>query len=634
MARMIGKKRLSQLTPLILILLLAAAGRIIHIDAESLWVDEGFSYWAIRHEDMFGLLQRDVHPPVYFVLLRAWAEVAGITELALRYFSVLPSVLSVAVVYQVGRELERLRGAKGETPIPLLAALMLALADMENYTAQETRNYTWHVLWALVSMWMFIRWVRLSKRGIYATHRARAQYAVPLLLWIAASLLLVYTHYIGVCLLAVQAVFVLFFLRGRVRLVALGALGVIGVLFVPWLLVVVGGQTANVGTGFNVPSTLASLWAWRVNWFTEQWALMIGLALLGVVGAVSKRASTTASAPAMNGFAYRHIPLSRYAVAFLLVAWLVLPVALTYLLNHRTPILMDYRITQITPAVALLIAFGLGQFRAQPGVLAFLVSVIVVYGVVVDDTPRPRPPWRAIGQAAAQYAVPGDLAMAHVTPSGDWQMVYYFERFMPEGVERRSLRQWQIEEGSTYATGLPALLQAHPHVWFMHWSKDLSGFEALAATGHLQTARLTWDWAGSELALYRFDVLPEDAITRYESNMILRDAAYHPEQQQLDLWWSAELPLNTDYTVSAILLNEAGQLVAQHDAPPYLRPTTSWQPGEVVYDPHLLQVVPGQTLTPGRYSVAVKVYQWTPDGIIVQPTANGDEFEVIATIEL
>jgi len=33
-----------QLPVLVLILLLAAAGRIINIDVESLWVDEGFSY--------------------------------------------------------------------------------------------------------------------------------------------------------------------------------------------------------------------------------------------------------------------------------------------------------------------------------------------------------------------------------------------------------------------------------------------------------------------------------------------------------------------------------------------------------------------------------------------------------------
>jgi mannosyltransferase len=175
-----------KLPAFVLILLLAAAGRINHIDLESLWVDEGFSYWAIRHPDMFGLILRDVHPPLYFVLLRGWAEVAGITELALRYLSVLPGLLSVAAIYHVARELERARGGTAETVVPLLAALLLALADMEIYIAQQVRMYTWHVLWAVLSMWAFTRWTRTGGRRSLAA-------------WVATSLLLLYTHYIGVC---------------------------------------------------------------------------------------------------------------------------------------------------------------------------------------------------------------------------------------------------------------------------------------------------------------------------------------------------------------------------------------------------------------------------------------------------
>src|SRR3970040_1296582 len=89
----------------VLILLLAAAGRFVNIATESLSVDEGFSYWAIRHPDMLGLLLKDVHPPAYFYMLRGWAGMTGISELALRYFSAIPSVLSVAAIYHVAREL-------------------------------------------------------------------------------------------------------------------------------------------------------------------------------------------------------------------------------------------------------------------------------------------------------------------------------------------------------------------------------------------------------------------------------------------------------------------------------------------------------------------------------------------------
>lgn len=594
----------------IVILLVAAWGRISGIDAESLWVDEGFSYWAIRHPDMFGVLLRDVHPPVYFVLLRGWAEVAGITELALRYLSVIPSLVSVAAVYHVARELERARGGRTESIIPMLAALLLALADMENYIAQETRMYTWHVLWTVLSMWGFLRWIRTRERFALAG-------------WMLASLLLVYTHYIGVCALVAQGLYALIFLRGRVRLQIIGALIAVAVVFVPWLAIVVSGQTDNIGTGYALPSTLETLFDWRVNWFTGQWALMLGLALLGLV------------ALRYQGERVK-IQLRPFAPAFLMLAWLVVPVLLTYILNLRVPILMDYRLTQITPAVALLIAFGLGNLRGLGR--GFLVAVIVFYGVTIDDVPVPRPPWRDVGLNAARYAVPGDLAMAHVTPSGDWQVIYYYERFMPEGVERRSLRQWQLEDGTTYAGGLPALLREHPTVWFMHWSSDRSGFDALASTGHIQTAVMTEDWLGNDLNVYRFDQVPPEigAITTYESGMILRDAAIHPDALRVDLWWSVASVLDENYTVSAFLLAEDGRLVAQLDSYPFdnQRPTSTWEANAVIYDPRPLELIEGlDELAPGTYAVGVKVYRWTPEGIIDILTLDGEEYVIIGSIE-
>ena len=600
-----------RLALLMLILLLATAGRVINIDAESLWVDEGFSYWAIRHPDMLGLLFDDVHPPVYFYGLRAWAGVAGITELALRYFSVLPGLLSVAVIYHVARELERARGQVTLTVVPLLAALLLALADMEIFIAQQIRMYSWHVLWVLLAMWGFLRWARTGER-------------LALIGWGAAALLLLYTQYVGLAALAVQGLYALVFLRGRMRKQALAVLLVVGVAFVPWLLLVVGGQTDNVGTGFNVPSTLESLWNWRAHWFTQQWPLTVLLALLGLVTVV------------YAGTRPVGMRLRPVGPALLLLAWIVVPVTGAYILNFYTPILMDYRITQITPAVVLLIAFGLGNLR-QPA-LGLLVTALVIYGVTTTDVYVERPPWREIGQDAARYALPGDLALAHVTPSGDWQMVYYYERFMPQGVERRSLRQWQREQAETYADGLPALLAGHPQVWLMHWSVDRSAFDALAATGHTPTAVMTHDWRGSDLNVYRFDQVPatDEALATFESGMILRQAAVIDEALRLDLWWSADEPPGADYVVSARLLNADGVLVAQQDAQPFdgQRPTSTWSAGEVIYDPHPLDLAEGlDDLPPGEYSAAVLVYRWTPEGIVNVPTVSGEDFVVIGTLQ-
>lgn len=615
---------------LMLILLLAFVGRLLNIDHESLWVDEGFSYWAIRHDDMLGLIVDDVHPPLYFVLLRGWAEVAGITELALRYFSVLPSLLSVAMMVPLAREVQRLRGADDETVVPLLAALMLALADMESYIAQQTRNYALHVLWVIVSMWAFLRWCRLFSQ---ATTRVQAGHISPptghlpaLGLWVVSTIALLYTHYIGAAAVAMQGAFALVFLRGSARRVALAVLTLLGMIFGPWLLLIASGQTENVGTGFNVPSTLESLWNWRIEWFTQQWPLTLALALLGLVLFVYSKT------PDSTEIRWRQ-PVG---ASFLLLGCIVVPVAGAYVLNHYTPILMDYRLTQITPPIALLIALGLGNLR--PATQVFLVAVIVAYGVAVYDTPRPRPPWRDVGMNAAQYAEPGDLALAHVEPSGDWQVMYYYERFMSD-VERRSIRQWKLEQPETYAAGLPALLDQHNSIWYMHWSSDLAVFDRLRESGHVPTARIVEDWLGNDLAVYRFDRVPaeDEAIATYAEGPMLRDVTIIPGDLRVDLWWSTSQPLARDYTVSVILLDDTGRVVAQYDAPPFNgdRPTTSFAVDEVIYDPHPLALVDGfESLPPGDYVVGVKLYYFEADQIIDVQTASGDAFADVATLTL
>ncbi len=628
------------------ILILTFFARLHNIDAESLWVDEGFSYWAIRHPDIWGVLIRDVHPPFYFASLRVWASFTDISEFALRFFSVLPSVLSVAGIYLVAREMERLRRTPTITPIPLFAALMLALADMETAMAQEVRMYTWHVLWVIFSAWGYLRFTRLYTKDQHLSRRVKIAGAG----WLVASVLLLYTQYVGLAFIGVQGLSALLFLRGKIRLVTVAGCFAIGASFIPWGLAVVLGQTANVGTGFNVPSTLQSLWNWRVNWFTEQWALVIGLALLGLVPVglklsvqvPNKKPARRASSdlkltyhtlkPTSGKEIMSLNPPPQVNRPLFLLLWIILPVTGAYVINWFTPILMDYRLTQITPAIALLVAYGLGHFRGKS--LIFLVAVLVIYGIATDDTAIARPPFRDIGQFVAKIAQPDDLLLAHVTPSGDWHMVYYYERYLPT-LERRSLRQWQLEDGGTYYSGLRDLLDTHNGVWLMHWSSDTSSFEALADVGYIQTAKTSWSWVeNSSLDLYRFDRIPTATLARYTNGMTIHQTRLSDDGLFAEIWWSADEPLAQNYTVSVILLDENGRLVAQNDSYPFLgeNPTSTWGMGAVVYDPHTLRLVEGVVSLPaGTYTVGVKIYLLT-DTLTVQLTDEGAEYAPIGTI--
>jgi 4-amino-4-deoxy-L-arabinose transferase-like glycosyltransferase len=74
------------------------------------------------------------------------------------------------------------------------------------------------------------------------------------------------------------------------------------------------------------------------------------------------------------------------------------------------------------------------------------------------------------------------------------------------------------------------------------------------------------------------------------------------------LIWDAAGPLPVDYTVFVHLVDEAGQIAAQGDAPPRggRYPTTTWGAGERFPDPHTL-ALPAD-LPPGAYALLVGLY--------------------------
>jgi hypothetical protein len=76
----------------------------------------------------------------------------------------------------------------------------------------------------------------------------------------------------------------------------------------------------------------------------------------------------------------------------------------------------------------------------------------------------------------------------------------------------------------------------------------------------------------------------------------------------LTLSWSARARPAADYTVFVHVVDSRGKVVAQADAPPRSGryPTSLWDPGETIVDPHQLAL--GPSLPPGSYRLEVGLY--------------------------
>ncbi len=199
-ARRFALNRLS-LVALLLVVALYVAARLWRLDATCLWFDELFGVHAARHTwgGMLRFVAADlIHPPLFYALLKIWVAAGGESLLWLRLFPALTSFAAIVPFLLLARELRL--GAKEVT----LALLLMAANGYLIKYAQEVRMYSLLLLLTLSSLWLF---VRFSKAG----RKTRG----TLLALFAVNLLLVYTHYYGWLVVAVETLFVLFRNRGK-----------------------------------------------------------------------------------------------------------------------------------------------------------------------------------------------------------------------------------------------------------------------------------------------------------------------------------------------------------------------------------------------------------------------------------
>ncbi|MEO1164670.1 MAG: hypothetical protein AAFV98_12850 [Chloroflexota bacterium] len=532
------------------------------------------------------------------MLIRAWTWVAGTSEFSLRFPSVLAGVLALGALVAVAREITHLRPHPNQLVIPVLAGLLFALSDLEVMVAQEARSYTLSGLLVTLSLLMYLRWLRTDKWQLGVA-------------FIVSTLLVIFTFYIGVFSSFAIGVHALFFLRGRQRITAIGMLVVSALLFVPWLWFVIIQQQIGKFAGHVVPayeSNLETLWYFRLSWFTDQWALMLGLFLLGFV--VVQRTAT----------GYR-LQQPRWHIIALLTLWIAIPLGLAFALNNVLPVLYDYRLTQITIPIIILTAYGLANLDALARYT--LVAVIIVYGVFIVDVFRPKLPWESYAEQVTEYVREGQGVISEMG-GGDYTFDYYLTPLLPDSITWASTWQWRLESPETYESDMLGYADAYDSVWLARWIDDSDAETKLRATNHIPTYSDSLIYQGSILEIIRFDRLPESNVVRFDNGMVLRHSVVH-DDGLVDLWWTTEQTLATDYVVSVKILAPDGFVVAQEDIQPQVgnQPTSTWQANTTIYDPHALNTPVGDN------NVMVQLYSWENGTLTLVTSELGDDFFIL-----
>jgi mannosyltransferase len=190
----------------------------------SFWMDEGLSVGIASYplDEIPGVLREDGSPPLYYMLLHLWMDLAGRSETAVHWLSLLASLLCIPAAMWAGWSLWGRRAG-------YLGAVLCALLPFLTAYGEEARMYALMTLFALLGAACYVHAFVHRRRG----------FLVGFAVFQAAML---YTHSWGI-FFGVGAALALVPIwrasapeeRGRLLRDAVLAFGGAAVLYLPWV---------------------------------------------------------------------------------------------------------------------------------------------------------------------------------------------------------------------------------------------------------------------------------------------------------------------------------------------------------------------------------------------------------------
>ena len=620
-----------------ILLWLALALRLFRLDDQSLWYDEGVTWYLTQFPliDQVRWTAADIQPPFYYLLLWFTSQLFGESEWALRFPSVVFGLLAIPIIWQLGHTLFR---PSDHRLAAYLAAIFAAAAPLMVYYSQEARMYTLLVFQASLTTYLLRQQV---------TERGGRGGAIAYILVMASAL---YTHYFAAFLLLIHGLTLLLTLpnaHNRSRLLRLGVGLMLGpiILFSPWLPVLLArlGDDPSYWPGLLKLDEIVqdvfisfSVGGKREMIFEQdglRLAAGFGLLLLGSAVLLLKRTPHSLR---------------------LLLLWLVLPIALILLLSYQTP-KFNPRYTMLAwPPFALILAGGFStalrlgrggkgwlRWAAWLGLLFIALSWVFSLNNWYFKESFRRDDFKSLAQFVRERSFNNEpvlLSSGHFFPvwryyagPDNWTPLPKMETLDINRVVNLGIRP-----------ELSRALQGQPGVWLVTWQNEVTDpndvIPLLLDTIGQRTSDplLIGDFIGVRLQYWHLPPgweFPDDipatipADANFGQLVRLRGLRYDPASaEEVTLFWQALQPLTDDYLITLRLLDGAN--IPWSDAitmrpGAYRYPTRRWPPGKTISTHQAIPWLPGSP--PGDYWLEVGWLASDGSGVDVLDTTGNPQ---------
>lgn len=435
------------------ILGMAFLARIVALDAQGLWRDE-VDQWRFALQPWGEMLQNFIRPgwngPLYSPLMRVWIALTGDSAFAMRYFSLLWGVASVALLYVLVKRMVDERAA-------LWSALLLALSPYMVWYAQEIKMYTWTPMLVLLALYTLDR----------ACTGPGWRWWVTALI---ATTLAFYSHLLAALLIPVEVLWFWLHPRRHERAWRGGAvtLGLLTLPYLPMLRWIAPLLLAERETGYPAYSLSQMTMA-----LFGGWTLGVSQSLSG--GPLPLYIALFLGAMALVGMAALALR-KRFDALTQLWLWMLVPLLLLWLVSLRGPIFTDRYLIWAAPAFYVLAGTGLATIHSfrRWSIVILLLHVLFLNGAGLyrQATIPIKPQFHLATRHIEASRAPGELLLFQI-PYNHHVVGYYAETPLDPWAEA-PFTNWRQPDGSYYVympyvdKEMTSVLSGYSGVWLVY----------------------------------------------------------------------------------------------------------------------------------------------------------------------
>ncbi len=565
----------------LLLIGLTAAYQIHNIQFTYMRDDEEIAFRTTSHDLYYSVwyqADQDVEAPLWFPTFWLWQQVVGGSEFMARVYSVLLSMVTMALTFQVGKIFFK------DWHFGIFGMAVLG-ANAYFYTySLEIRPYAAVMLVATLSMLLFYRWL------VRPTRRRAVFYALTVAL-------MLYLHYFLTFLVTIQFIYLVLFHRPGWKVIRqwFGTMLLAFVLWLPWFPIFLGqvhklisidagaGTTRGVaGISSTTEPTTPDAISRLINLMTNGQFWLF--AILLIIGLVYWRRKNEYRLLLLWGIG---VPILAFAANLVVAVY--------------TPRYFDYMAIGFCLAVA-------GAFAILKSRGFWLVVPFAAFSLwfLPSQWPINRIPHRLIFQQVTSLYQPGDAIFFDEGDYGNllvqWQASHYLpadllqNRVTDLAGAQSSRRLWYVTQNwfnPEIEADFNSLEPTHPvQNVFGQCARNWCYLAQLMEAPPWTTPKTF----GDNMAFWGDDVTEITAST----------ITAH-------LWWRLQQAPPLDYSMSLQLFNSTGALVTQADGPvqhygTQTVQTSQMEPGRIYIDFRSLTLPPD--LPAGSYHLVLVVYNW------------------------